>query len=125
MVINLTKMYWLPGRRSQLSLRNKLLLYKLLLYKTIVKPIWTYGIQLWGNTSTSKIERRTLVCAEHSHPSRPLTSVKEEISRISSQYSSRLTAHPNNLLPILIEPPELTRLRRNLPQDLPTRFIIP
>jgi hypothetical protein len=36
-------MYWLLGRRSALSLRNKLVLYTQML-----KPIWTYGIQLWG-----------------------------------------------------------------------------
>jgi hypothetical protein len=39
-------MYWLLGRQSQLSTTNKLLLYK-----TILKPIWTYGIQLWGTAS--------------------------------------------------------------------------
>jgi hypothetical protein len=51
LILTLTKMYWLLGCRSQLSLRNNLLLYK-----TILKPIWTYGIQLWGTTSTSNIE---------------------------------------------------------------------
>jgi hypothetical protein len=49
--VTLTKKYWLLGRKSQLSLSNKLLLYK-----TILKPIWTYGIQLWGTASTSNIE---------------------------------------------------------------------
>jgi hypothetical protein len=39
--LTLTKTYWLFGRQSQLSTPNKLLLYK-----TILKPIWTYGIQL-------------------------------------------------------------------------------
>jgi hypothetical protein len=29
---------------------------KLLLYKVILKPIWTYGIQLWGSAFTSNIE---------------------------------------------------------------------
>jgi hypothetical protein len=29
---------------------------KLLLYKSILKPIWTYGIQLWSTASTSNIE---------------------------------------------------------------------
>jgi hypothetical protein len=47
----LTKMNWLLGCSSRLSLPNKLLLYK-----TILKPIWTYGIQLWGTASTSNIE---------------------------------------------------------------------
>jgi hypothetical protein len=46
--LTLTKMYWLVGRSSRLSLPNKLLLYK-----SILKPIWTYGIQLWGTASTS------------------------------------------------------------------------
>jgi len=34
------KMYWLMGRRSALSIHNKLMLYK-----QILKPVWTYGIQ--------------------------------------------------------------------------------
>jgi hypothetical protein len=44
-------MYWLLGRKSKLSTNNKLLGYK-----AILKPIWTYGIQLWGTTSNSNIE---------------------------------------------------------------------
>jgi hypothetical protein len=50
--LTLTKVFWLFGRRSQLSLRNKLLLYK-----PILKPIWTYGIQLWGMASIEILER--------------------------------------------------------------------
>jgi len=38
----LSKMYWMLGSKSQLSVESKLLLYK-----TILKPIWTYGVQLW------------------------------------------------------------------------------
>jgi hypothetical protein len=49
--ITLTKMYWLLGRTSKLSTNNKLLLYK-----AILKQIWTYGIQLWGTASTSNIQ---------------------------------------------------------------------
>jgi hypothetical protein len=44
-------MHWLLGRKSQLSTTNKLLLYK-----TVLKPICTYGIQLWGTASTSNVE---------------------------------------------------------------------
>jgi hypothetical protein len=29
---------------------------KLLIYQVVMKPIWTYGIQLWGAASTSNIE---------------------------------------------------------------------
>jgi hypothetical protein len=45
------KMYWLTGRNSSLSLHNKLLLYK-----QILKPVWTYGIQIWGCTIQSNID---------------------------------------------------------------------
>jgi len=48
--IQLSKMYWL-GSKSQLSIENKLLLYK-----AILKLIWAYGIQLWGTASNSNIK---------------------------------------------------------------------
>jgi hypothetical protein len=41
-------MYWLMGRRLALSTHNRLVFYK-----QIVKPVWTYGIQLWGYTKPS------------------------------------------------------------------------
>jgi hypothetical protein len=46
-----TKLFWLLGRNSKLHLNNKLFIYKV-----AIKPIWTYGIQLWGTASTSNIE---------------------------------------------------------------------
>jgi hypothetical protein len=97
-------MYWLLGRSLRLSLPNKLLLYK-----TILRPIWTYGIQLWGTASSSNIEileriqskaLRMIVDAPwylpNNHICRDLqmTSVKEEIRRYSNQYSARLSTHP-------------------------------
>jgi hypothetical protein len=36
-------MYWLLGRNSELSVHNKLILYK-----QVIRPVWSYGIQLWG-----------------------------------------------------------------------------
>ncbi|CAB3261126.1 unnamed protein product [Arctia plantaginis] len=47
----LKDMHWLIGRQWSLSLENKLLIYK-----SILKPIWTYGIALWGSASHSNIE---------------------------------------------------------------------
>jgi len=44
-------MYGFIGRRSVLSIHNKLMLYK-----QILKPVWTYGIQLWGNTKQSNTD---------------------------------------------------------------------
>jgi hypothetical protein len=126
------KMYWLFGRKSLLSLRNKILLYK-----TILKPIRTYGIQLWGTASTSNVEilerfqskaLRLIVGAPWYVPNilirhdLHMRTVKEEIRHFSSHYSLRLSAHPNDLILPLVEPPEHRRLRRFLPNDLHTRF---
>jgi hypothetical protein len=45
------------GRKSMLSIENQLILYK-----CIIKPIWTYGTQLWDCTkpSNKKIIQRLL-----------------------------------------------------------------
>jgi hypothetical protein len=50
--------------------------------------------------------------------------VKEEIRRYSSQYSARLRAHPNGLVVNLMQQPDNRRLRKHLPNDLPTRFLV-
>jgi hypothetical protein len=125
-------MYWLLGRKSQLSLSNKLLLYK-----TILKPIWTYDIQLWSTASTSNIEilerfqpiaLRMIVDAPWYMPNTlilrdlQIPSVKEEIRHYSSHYSARLTAHPNDIFLTLLEQPERKHLRRHLPNNLPIIF---
>jgi hypothetical protein len=102
-------MYWLLGRKSKLSSSNKLLIYK-----AILKPVWTYGIQLGGTASTSNTENprtfpieslahdsgRTSVRAEYGYAIRDLQTltVKKEIRRYSSQYSARLSEHPNGLV---------------------------
>jgi hypothetical protein len=44
-------MWWLIGKKSQLSVTNELLLYKV-----ILKPIWTYACQLWGTASKNNIK---------------------------------------------------------------------
>jgi hypothetical protein len=129
--ISFTKMYWLLGRKSKLSTSNKLFIYK-----AILEPIWTYGIQLWGTTSNSNIEilerfqskvLRLIVNApgyvSNSVIRKELRipSVKEEISRFSSNYDVRFSVHPNELIASLTEPPIHKRLRRYWPHDL-TRF---
>jgi hypothetical protein len=132
--LSLTKMHWLLGRQSELSNSNKLLLYK-----TILKPIWTYGIQLWGTASTSNIEilerfqskaLRMIVDAPWYVPNKlirrdlHISTVKEEIRRYSSPYGARLRTHPNNLAANLLGLPDNRRLRRYLPNDLPARFLM-
>ena len=94
------QLYWLLGQNSQLSTENKLLVYK-----TILKPIWTYGIQLWGSTSLSNIEilqrfqsktLRTIVKApwyvpnKFIHSDLKVRSVREEVTNYSKRYQARL-----------------------------------
>jgi hypothetical protein len=103
--------------------------------KTILKPIWTYGTQLSVTASTSNIEilerfqskaLRMTVGAPWYVPNTvirrhlKISTLKEEIRRYSSQYSARLRAYPNNLIVNLTELPDNRRLRRHLPNDLPT-----
>jgi hypothetical protein len=113
---NLIQMYWLLGRKSKLATNNKLLLYKARL-----KPIWTYVIQLWGTASASNIgilgrfQSNTAIRRDLQIPT-----VKAEIRR----YSARLSAHPNDLTVIVVELPGNRSLRRHLPNDLPTRFLV-
>jgi hypothetical protein len=125
----------LIGRKSELSTN------KLFIHKTILIPIWTYGIQLWRTISTSNIElperfqsnalrmildalryvSSTVIRRDLQTPT-----VKEEICRYSSQYSYsvRLSAHPNDLTVSLMELLDNRRLRRHLPNDLHVRFLV-
>jgi hypothetical protein len=105
---------------------------KLLIYKIILKPSL---IQLWGTASTSNIEilerfqskaLRMIVDSPWYVPNMvirrdlQIPTLKEEIRRYSSQYDACLSAHQNDLP----ELPDNRRLRRHLPNDLPTRFLV-
>ena len=46
------ELYWIIGKHCPLSLNNKLVIYK-----AILKPAWTYGIELWGCASPSNITK--------------------------------------------------------------------
>jgi hypothetical protein len=109
-------MYWLLGHKLKLSTNNKLLLYK-----AILKPIWTYGIQLWGTASTSNIDilehfqsktLRMIVDTPWYVPNvvirrdLQVPAVEDEIQCYSSQYSGFLSAHPNDLIANLMELPD-------------------
>jgi hypothetical protein len=49
--ITFRKMYWLLGCNSDLSIHNEIIFYK-----QAVRPVWCYGIQLWGCASDSNME---------------------------------------------------------------------
>jgi hypothetical protein len=46
--LKVRNMSWLINKKSQLSLENKITMYK-----AIIKPVWTYGIELWGCSKPS------------------------------------------------------------------------
>ena len=130
--LQLQRMYWITGRKSKLSLENKLLIYK-----TILKPIWTYGIPFWGTASNSNIKilqrfqnkvLRSIVNAPWYvpntilHTDLQITTVKEEITHFSTKYREKLITHPNELIPALPDEENPRRLKRRKPTELTTRF---
>lgn len=126
--LQLHKLYRMLHKKSKLSLENKILLYK-----CIIKPIWTYGIQLWGTASLSNIEiiqrfqskiLRTVVDApwfvtnEILHHDLQIPTVREEATRFVKRHMDRLNLHPNSLANQLTKPIKTRRLKRKIPQDL-------
>ena len=128
--LQLRKLYWIIGRKSQLSLENKLLVYK-----AILKPIWTYGVQLWGKASNSNMDiperlqsqvLRIISDAPWYVPNTMIgrvLPVRQEVRNYSITYRHRLDNHPNRLAKSLFPGPALNRrLKRCHPADLQTRF---
>lgn len=126
--IKFRKMYWLIGKNSKLSLENKILLYK-----SILRPIWTYGIQLWGSAAKSNLEilqrfqnkvLRIILDAPWFVPNSVIhndlniSSIEEETTRFSNKYRDRLLNHPNELTHTLMDNIQHRRLKRNTPSDL-------
>lgn len=118
----LRKMYWLIGRNSQLSIESKLILYK-----SVLKPKWLYGIQIWGSTAPSNIDiiqrfenklLRVIVDAPWYVPNSvirndlQMPTVKEEIIRYAIKHREKLAAHPNSLASNLIKLKVRRRLKR-------------
>ncbi|VVC42108.1 Reverse transcriptase domain [Cinara cedri] len=98
-------LYWLVGPHSELTIENKRLLYV-----TIIKPIWTYGIQLWGCASNSNIDiiqrcqniaLRTITAAyrfkrnDAIHHDMMLPTIAEEIQKFARKHERRLEDHIN------------------------------
>jgi hypothetical protein len=46
--LKIRNMDWLINKKSQLSFENKITIYM-----AIIKPVWTYGIELWGCSKPS------------------------------------------------------------------------
>ena len=118
--------------KSELNLENKVVLYK-----TILKPVWTYGVQLWGTSSDSNIEilRRYQSKTLRLITNAPwfiknnailndlgIASIKDEINKFSERYLNRLSYHSNTLaINLLNDEEEVRRLKRIHVLDLPFR----
>ena len=115
-----------------MSLENKILFYK-----TILKPVWTYGIQLWGTSSISNTEiiqrfqSKTLrmmanapwfVTNNTLHNVLKIPYVLSEIKKFTNQYLQRLSDNVNPLaISLLNDSDEVCRLKRYHVLDLPFR----
>lgn len=127
--LKLRSMSWLLNKKSQLSMYNKITLYK-----CILKPIWTYGIQLWGtaaNSNTEILQRfqskiLRMICSAppyiantQLHRELELPTIKEEIALTATRYISRIHLHPNHLASNLMSSSStFSRLRRRAPVQL-------
>lgn len=126
--LKLRSMYWMLSRNSALSIEMKLLIYK-----AILKPVWTYGIQLWGaaaKSNTDILQRfqskilRIITNApwfttnDYLHKELNVPTVNEEIKKYAISYRNRIAAHPNTLVENLMEIRSNRRLKRKIPSDL-------
>ena len=122
-------MNWLIDKKSQLSLENKIILYK-----TIIKPVWTYGIELWGcskpsntkilQTFQSKTLRKLVnapwyVSNATLHNDLSIPYVTEVIRAYAEKHKNRTTQNNNQLIRNLFNQPAIERrLNRMWPEDL-------
>ena len=127
--IKYRKMYWLIGKNSELSIENKLLLYQ-----QVLKPVWTYGIQLWGCTKKSNLKMiqtfqnkvlRGIVNApwyirnDDLHRDVYMQTVQKEIKKRAIIHGERISQHANEELRGMLDISHaVRRLQRTKPIDL-------
>jgi hypothetical protein len=56
------------------------------------------------------------------HTDLQIPTVTAEITNFSTKYREKLTTHPNELIPAVLEEEEPRRLKRFKPSELTTRF---
>lgn len=125
------QLYWLLCKRSKLSIQTKLLIYK-----SIIVPIWSYGIEIWGTTCKSNVNiiqrlqnkiLRTIVNArwyipnDNLHKDLNVETVEQLMKRRSQSHLFRLQIHTNKEVQKLPEHEQRykRRLKRKLPSHVP------
>ena len=99
-------MYWQLHKKSSLTIENKILIYK-----SIIKLVWTYGIQIYNKDIIERFQSKTLrqmvdapwyVTNEIIRTDPKVPTVIDEIKRFTLVYKERLENHSyklaNNLL---------------------------
>ena len=119
---------WLIGRKSNLSIENKLLVYK-----AVIKLIWTYGIEFWGCASKSNtaimqraqskilrtIRNAPWYVTKHTlHTELNIPYVSEVINERINKHLNKLESHPNTLVETLTQRTRNRRLKRRWISDL-------
>jgi hypothetical protein len=117
--IKFRKMYWLLRRNSELSIYNKLILYK-----QVLRSVWSYGIQLWGCTSNSSIQviqrfqNKVLKCIVQApwyirnsglHRDLKIETVTDIITGLANSHKKRLQNHINSELSRLLNVQNIPR----------------
>jgi hypothetical protein len=110
------------------------LLVKLLIYKTTIKPIWTYGTEIWGCASKSsqaipqKAQSKILRMITNApryvsnltlHEGLKIAYVREVTFEKYANHHRKLETYPNPLLYPLLDTGQPRRLKRTQPVDLP------
>lgn len=127
--VKLRKLYWLIGYGSTLSLANNRLIYQ-----SILKPVWTYGLQIWGVTKQSnrliiqRFQNKVLRLITKApwfvpnlelHRDLKIQSVNDVISLFATNHETRLHNHPNvAAIQLLDTTNDIRRLKRLKPHDL-------
>jgi uncharacterized protein YeeX (DUF496 family) len=130
--IKFRKMYWLLGRNSELSVHNNLILYK-----QVIRPVWSYGIQLWGCASESNIQViqryqiKVLKCIVNApwyfrnsylHRDLGIETVTNIIAKFAKTHEKRFQDHINIETSRLLNLNNITRqLKRKKPFELVMR----
>ena len=107
-------------------------------YKAILKPVWTYGVQLWRSASNSNLEilerfqlkvLRIIMDAPWYVPNAVMKrdlqvlTVRQEVQNYSVTYQQRFDDHSNSLANSLFRRTNCNRrLKQHYPADLATRF---
>jgi hypothetical protein len=112
---------WLIGKKSHLSIENKLLIYK-----AVIKPIWSYGIELYVCASKSNItimqrsQTKILraianspwdVTNQNLHTHFNIPYVSDVIHERINKHHNKLEAHPKPRLEPPIQPANTRRLK--------------